>query len=321
MEFLLKDYAKEWLSTKKIYLKESTYYNYSLIIYNYILPYFENSSMSDIDENIIQEFLLYLIKNGTKNKSKGLSVKTTKDILMVLKMILRAADKKGIYTYKKLELRYPNIIGERKINIVINEEKQKLVQAIYHNMNLRTIGMLLCLQTGLRIGEVCSLQWQDIDLDYKLLHITKTIQRIFLKNENKKSKSKILISSPKTFSSNRVIPISDTMVELLVKFYPNNPTYYFLTGTNKFLEPHTYRVYYQKFLKENNLPYIKFHNLRHTFASNCINMGIDCKVVSELLGHASVKTTLDLYVHPQMEEKRHCIELISSTIETSKGIN
>lgn len=308
------EYSRIWLDEKKLYLKESTYGAYSIIVYNYLNSYFGKYDLINIKEEEIQKFILYLLSNGKKNKKDGLSEKTVKDILMVLKMILRAADKKRLYEYKKMEIQFPRNSVSSKIKIVLEEDKAKLIKAVYNNLNSRNIGILLCLQTGLRIGELCSLQWQDINIERNLIKIDKTIQRIFIKDDNLNGKSKIIISTPKTYSSIRTVPISSDMSSLLKLIQPKKQEYYFLTGKTKYLEPHTYRVYYRNFLKKNGIEYIPFHSLRHTFASNCISLGVDCKVVSELLGHASVTTTLDLYVHPQLEEKRQCIELLCSSM-------
>lgn len=306
--------AEAWLVQKKIFLKESTYYHYSLLVHRHLTPYFADTQLAFLTEDRIQEFILYLSEKGSKRVEKGLSESSVRDILMVLKMILRYADKKGIYQYKKMELRYPKQAANDRSQIVLPQERGILLKAIYQDWNSRNAGILLCMQTGLRIGELCSLQWKDIDLKRGILSVSKTVQRIF-DCEQKTPRSKVIISTPKSDSSRRDIPISEDMKKMLEKLSPKSADCYLLTGTIKFLEPHTYRVYYKNFLKRNNLDYIKFHSLRHSFASSCIGMGIDCKVVSELLGHSSVRTTMDLYVHPQLEEKKHCIELISSSLQ------
>lgn len=311
-DLYFEDFAKEWLEEKRIYLKESTYGTYFIIVYKHVIPYWKNVKIKDITEERIQEFILVLLDNGKKKSEGGLSLKTVKDILMVLKLILKAADKKNLYIYKKLDIHFPKKGEIKRLEVLYENDKQQLIEAIQKDLNCRSLGILFCLQTGVRIGELCAIQWKDIDLTRKIVFINKTIQRISNKDNNGNFQSTVMITSPKTNSSVRTIPLSLSLALLLQKFNPNDDECFLITGKRKYLEPHTYRYFYKNFLKKHNLSYTHFHNLRHTFATDCIRLGGDFKVVSELMGHASVVTTMNLYVHPQIEEKRQCIELLSS---------
>lgn len=168
--------------------------------------------------------------------------------------------------------------------------------------------------TGLRIGEICALKWNDIDFDNKILIVNKTIQRIFIKNIENKSHSKILITSPKSKSSNREIPLSNSIYNILKLHIPKDTNTYFITGNQKYIEPRTYRSYYDRFIKNIGIEHINFHALRHTFATRLIESGVDYKTVSELLGHSSVNITLSMYIHPHMEQKRKAVECIDKFI-------
>ena len=167
---------------------------------------------------------------------------------------------------------------------------------------------MISLYTGLRIGELCALQWKDIDLKGRIVHVRKTVQRIFYKEWTGATKSSVVITAPKTRSAARDVPLASFLVPLLRELHCSDPETYVLSGDRKCLEPKTYRTFYKRFLERNNLPMLRFHGLRHTFATLCIEDGADCKTVSALLGHASVNLTLSLYVHPQIEQKRKCIE-------------
>ena len=168
---------------------------------------------------------------------------------------------------------------------------------------------LLC---GLRIGEVCALKWENIDLENKIIHITKTIQRIYIK-ENNTILSKVVITTPKTIKSNRDIPINDFIYEKLINLRKDGNVFV-LSGNEQYIEPRTYRNYFTKIFKSLNLRHFKYHALRHTFASNCISFGTDYKTVSELLEHSNTSLTLNLYVHPSTQDKIKCVDLLAENM-------
>lgn len=182
-----------------------------------------------------------------------------------------------------------------------------------NNLCGRNIGLLLSLYTGLRIGEVCALKWEDIDFKKRILSVNKTIQRIYIK-DGKHNQSKVIITLPKTQAANRKIPINTKFLEILKKIKINSSDYV-VTGNSSYLEPRAYRKYFLKVLKKARVKKFKFHSFRHTFATNCISLGIDYKTVSELLGHTTVNITLNLYVHPRLSQKRKCIDMICKVFQ------
>ncbi|MCD7811808.1 MAG: site-specific integrase, partial [Ruminococcus sp.] len=164
-----------------------------------------------------------------------------------------------------------------------------------------TMGIALCLTTGLRIGELCALQWEDVDLKKRILTVRKTIQRI--RKPNGKSKTSLIITEPKSESSKRSIPIPECMVKLL-KNFKSNPKDFLISGKEKPIEPRTMQYRFAKILKNVNLPSVHFHALRHMFASNCIKLGFDVKALSEIWGHSNVEITLNRYVHSSFAQKQ-----------------
>ena len=154
--------------------------------------------------------------------------------------------------------------------------------------------------SGIRIGELCALQWKDIDLEKRILTVRKTIQRIQCRDNFKKTK--LIITEPKSESSKRHIPIPEFMIEFLKKFQDKTEQY-ILSDNYKPIEPRTMQYRFAKILKNVNLPSVHFHALRHMFASNCIKLGFDVKALSEILGHSSVEITLNRYVHSSFEQK------------------
>lgn len=148
------------------------------------------------------------------------------------------------------------------------------------------------------------------------MYVNKTLQRVYIK-EKSKNVSKIIISTPKTTNALREIPINEKLISYL-KIVAGNSNEYVITGTTNYMEPRSYRRYFSNFLKKLDIDNINFHGLRHTFATNCISLGIDPKTVSELLGHASVNITLNLYVHPELSKKKKCIDLLSKEFIENK---
>lgn len=198
------------------------------------------------------------------------------------------------------------------MHIFSTAEQEKLYQYLCLNLNNYNVGILLCLFTGIRIGEVCALRWEDISIQEKTIYIHQTMQRIQSRNEDKKTK--VIISTPKSQCSIRIIPLPDNLVEIISKCTVKK-TGYFLTGSdNKFVEPRTMQNHFKKVLQENSITDTNFHSLRHTFATRCIELGFDVKSLSEILGHASVNITMNRYVHPSMTLKRENMQRLSTLI-------
>lgn len=310
---LYKDWIYNWLLEKKHYIKESTYANYSNAVFNHIIPKLGHYKLDELSHKLIQDYLLELSKNGKINGSGGLSSKTIKDITIIIKGSLKKAINENKIKYIELTFNYPLDSKLEKIYVLSKSEQNKITSYCLNNLDNRNLGILISLYSGLRIGELCSLQWNDINLKKSIISINKTVQRIYVK-DFKESKSKIIITTPKTKNANREIPVSKEFIELLKKIRGNNNEY-ILSGSEKLIEPRTYRKYFDKVLKEIKINHINFHSLRHTFATNCISLGVDYKTVSELLGHANVNITLNLYVHPRLSQKKKCIKLICKVFE------
>lgn len=307
-KILYKDWLWYWMQKKKDYIKESTYSNYSNIISNHIIPELGNIKLSNLNNKLIQEYLINKYKTGRLDGNGGLSYKTIRDIIAVVKSSLKYAIKEEMINNINLDFTYPKVGNKDKIYIMSKKDQERLITYIKQNENTRNLGILLSLYSGIRIGELCALQWKDIDFKNNILHINKTLQRIYIK-DNKESVSKIIITNPKTHNAERDIPLNKGFADILKK-YQTESNNYILSNCDKWIEPRTYRRYFKKCLDKAKIGQINFHGLRHTFATNCIKLGVDYKTVSELLGHANVNITLNLYVHPQMSQKKKCIDLI-----------
>jgi integrase len=193
------------------------------------------------------------------------------------------------------------------MEVLSRANQKKVMQYIQNHFTFRNLGMYLCLSTGMRIGEVCALTWEDIDTDTGIINIKKTIQRIYTIEDGIR-KTELILDTPKTKNSIREIPMSKELLRMLkpVKKIVN-ASFFVLTNDAKPTEPRTYRSYYKKFMDALEMPNLKFHGLRHSFATRCIESKCDYKTVSVLLGHSNISTTLNLYVHPNLEQKKKAI--------------
>lgn len=312
-KILYKDWIYTWLLEKKDYIKESTYANYSNNIFNHIIPKLGNYYLNELNHKVIQDFLLELSKNGRKDNNGGLAEKTIKDITIIIKGSIKKGINEDKIKHIELTFNYPKDNKENKLYVLTKREQNKITNYVLENINSRNIGLLISLYSGIRIGELCALRWEDVDFKKNCLTINKTIQRVYIKDKNKNI-SKVIITTPKTKNANREIPINKDFLEILKKVKTDKKSY-ILTGNEKYIEPRTYRKYFNKILDELKIKHFNFHSLRHTFATNCISLGVDYKTVSELLGHANVNITLNLYVHPRYSQKKKCIDLVCKVFQ------
>ena len=262
---------------------------------------------------MIQDYIFHLHEKGRLDKSGGLTVKTIRDIILVLRLTLHHAYKERAIPLLNWELiEYPKELGIKRVVSLSKEQEQELIQAIYMDLNRRTAGILVALFTGVRIGELCGLQMQDISLEGKTININKTVQRIY---DKKKGTTALHIGPPKTKTSARVIPIPSLLCNIIKKFYTDNPTHYFLTGKSKPTEPRTYRQFFARFIKRNGLQKVKFHEIRHTFAVRAIEIPeFDIKSLSEILGHKNVSFTLNVYGSANIQQKAKCMNLLNDLL-------
>lgn len=287
-----------WLNDKKQYVKKSTISAYMLLVENHLLPAFGNNY--EINEEEVQVFVF-------KKLEEGLGQKSIMDILIVFKMILKYGAKHNLLNYEPFEIRFPTEQRCEQLEVLSRANQKKIMNYIQQHFTFRNLGVYLCLCTGMRIGEVCALTWEDVNTDTGLISVNKTIQRIYTV-ENGSGKTELVIDTPKTKNSVREIPMCRELLQMIksVKKIVNN-SFYVLTNEAKPTEPRTYRNYYKNFMDDLGIPHLKFHGLRHSFATRCIESNCDYKTVSVLLGHSNISTTLNLYVHPNTEQKKKAI--------------
>ena len=295
--------AQEWLRMVECSKKHSTYTKYRLIYEKHIRERFDNICLSTSDNNTFIEI-------SQEIESSLSSESLRKSVICVLNQIFSYAE--SHYHTKMFQYSYKRQSTINKPVEVLNQTEQiKLFQYLYDEMDTYKMGIIICISTGLRLGEICSLKWNDIDLNAKVLHINTTVQRIAVNGNAKKTA--LLEGEPKSIFSKREIPLSEDIIRLLSSFYSDSYTY--VINKNKPMEPRTYQNKFHTYLCAAGIEKKNFHTLRHTFATNCISSGADVKSLSEILGHADVKITLNRYVHPTLETKRRHMNSLSAVYD------
>lgn len=309
----LKTLIDKFLKYKKDFVKESTYSNFVLVAENHIKPFFKNIRLCCVNEGLIQDFIIHLSKNGRKDGNGGFAVKTIKDIMLPLHMALDYANKYG--AIEKLEwdcIEYPKNHTHDTVHAMTYEQQKAFVQAVYLNLNRHTVSYLISLFTGLRIGEICGLQMRDISIEQQTITVSKTVQRIY---DARKKTSKLSVGEPKTQNSHRVIPYPEMLNPILKKFVTDKPEHFFVSGSKTPLEPRTLRQDFTRFLAKNKLEKMKFHDLRHTFATRAIEIpDFDIKSLSAILGHKNVSFTLNVYGRANIAKETECMKLMNALL-------
>lgn len=298
----IENLCNEWLLSKELIVKQSTYTHYYTLINKHIIPYFKNKNVKCL---INESFDLFVADKGI-----CLSGKTVHDIIAVLKQIIRYAQTKQYIEYFDFNVNQPKI-KNNDLPVLNNYEYSKLISYIQLTLENNKIGILLSLFMGIRLGEICALKWEDVNFKTGMLRINKTMQRIKNLDINSENKTKIVIDKPKSQKSIRNIPIPSFILNLL-KEYQSDENNYLLSGTRNYIEPRAYQKMFKRYLKQAGIENINFHALRHTFATRAIEKDFDVKSLSEILGHSSVKFTLEKYVHPSYEHKKMNMEKLSA---------
>ncbi|MCI8513977.1 MAG: site-specific integrase [Lachnospiraceae bacterium] len=297
--------AALWLKDIKISVKESTYTRYHRIIVRYLVPRLRGQPLTGLDTRYLNGFTERLLREGGAGNGP-LSAKTVTDILCVLKSILKYGRENHFPCHNIGGLKYPQKTP-KKVKYLTEENRTKLENLLLYSEDTTSLGIIFSLFTGVRIGELCGLRWGDIDFVSSTVVICRTVERIADLDPETSARTKVIVTEPKTGSSVRTIPLPAFLMEYLLKQRCPDDCY-LLTGTKKFTEPHQYYIRYQKLLDRCQIDRCTFHALRHSFATGCIERGFDTKSLAEILGHASIATTLAVYVHPTLQQKKMQME-------------
>lgn len=299
--------AQLWLAEKKRSKKYSTYVKYSSIYRKYLEDKLGTKYFAELDDGIVQREIMIPLEE--KEPSESLC----KSICCVFNQISE-------YACKHYGLNVIRYSAEKKhlpvkpADTLDKAEQSQLIRYLYREPDIEKLGIMICLSTGLRLGEICALKWEDIDLLQRVIRVNSSVQRIASGESGKKTM--LLEGAPKSFFSKREIPISK---ELAQQLFPYDKGKGYVLCGNRPMEPRTYQNHLQRYLKSAGVSKKNFHMLRHTFATNCIDSGVDIKSLSEILGHADVKITLNNYVHPSLEMKRRHMNSVFSVYDGYRG--
>ena len=310
---LVSQIMAEWLDSRKDSVKESTYAHYKNLADTHILPKLGCIPLAALTSENINQFLKELLSSGRIDGKGGLSSKTVADIRSVLLLALEYARSKQ-YPCPDLDKIFSPHVSRPEMKVLTLEQQEKLENYLFRHPGPMELGILITLYGGLRIGELCALQWRDIHFESGTLQVSKTILRIQKEDRDKEKKTQVLVSRPKTDSSNRLIPLPGFLLEFLRNFRQGSEVY-LITGTKFYLEPRMCLEKYKKILKKAGLESHTFHTLRHTFASIAITNGADIASVSEALGHSDKAVTLRMYTHADQESISQAAQIVREAIE------
>lgn len=297
-----------WLSANKIRTKGSTENKYRYMIDLHIKPKLGNFKVSYLTATIINEFLQHKLENGSRSNIP-LSPSYVRTLAIIIESSLKFAVNEEFCKPLKNKINKPTI-PKKELSVLTITEQNQYEYALKKSDTLAALGTLIALHTGMRIGEICALQWRDIDLTNNLIYVKHTVSRI--KTDNQHKKTTLIIDTPKTNSSNRVIPISSALKPIIEDAFKFKKSDFVISETKQFIGTRAFDYKYRKLISDAGLKVVGFHTLRHTFATRCIEAGMDIKTLSEILGHASATTTLNIYVHSSLENKRNQIEKLYS---------
>ena len=302
-DITVNEVLEQWFLNIRNQVKPATYQKYEGMVRNHIAPAIGDMPVRYITSGVIDRFSNDRLHNG-KNSGGGLSRKTVNDILMVLALV---------FSFSETEYRIPGpkirrLREEyREIRVLSPEEQECLERYLSADMDVYKFSVFLALYSGIRIGELCALRWEDIDGG--VLTVNKTMQRL----KGKDGGTEILVSSPKSVSSNRRIPLPNFVLVKMGSFRRESG-YVVANSEGKYTEPRLMQIKFQKMVAEAGLPKTNFHALRHTFATRCVETGFDMKSLSEILGHSDVKTTLNRYVHSSFALKQQNMGRLQSVV-------
>ena len=296
----VKTLLSEWMSAVQLKVKASTYANYSMKVERHILPTFGQMRYDQLTAELVHRFI------QTKLES-GLSGKYVSDIVILLKSMAKYITRVHGYPNAMEHVILPKV-EQQELLLLSSPEQKRLFRFLMDNLNPTSLCILLSMYLGLRVGEVCGLMWGDIDFEKSTVTVRRTVQRI-----HEMHGTRLMIGSPKSKASRRTIPIPSFLLKLLRQFHKDN-SYYLLSGKATVIEPRTLQRRFQSILQKSNLPSRGYHCLRHMFATNSLQLGFDVRTLSEILGHASVGTTLSRYVHSSLERKAECMALLQPAV-------
>ena len=290
------DWLIQWLENYiRPSVKVRTYERYRLIVEQHIKDKTGSIELNDLSPLVLQSFITELLQSGNKKTGKGLSANSVNAVISVIQSSLKTAHLLGLTKeYMADKLKRPKLI-ERPVECFSLKEQKQIEQAVLNSKKDKLFGILLCLYSGLRIGELIALQWSDIDFAKGTLTVSKSCHD---------GKNGLIIDEPKTATSRRTIPLPKQLMPLVKMLKKRSDSDFVVSSHGKPISVRSYQRSFELLLKKLDIPHRGFHSLRHTFATRAIECGMDVKTLSEILGHKNPTVTLNRYAHSLMEHKQ-----------------
>lgn len=299
----VEDLTKRWLDHVRGQVKLSTYRKYEGLCNNHILPELGQVPLSRVTRAEVERFAEQQ-KNSGRTHGGELSAKTINDILVILGLAFEFAEEEYAIAMPSISFLREE---KKEARVLSMSEQGRLIAHLSTHMDIYAFGTLLALCTGIRIGELCALLWEDVTEHY--IVINKTLQRL----KGKNGRTEIVVGSPKSPSSKRVVPLPEFLLPYVRQFHKDHG-YVISTARCSRSEPRMVQDRFKKITAACGLEQVTFHTLRHTFATRCVEAGFDIKTLSEILGHSDIKTTLSRYVHSSFELKKSNMAKLSGFI-------
>ncbi len=296
-----------WKNLNNLKHKGATETKYDYLIENHIIPVLGKVPITKITTSILNEFVKNKMNCGRLDKKGGLSAAYVRSMIIIIISALQYSVREGMRS-PLITPAFKPIVENKELKILSPQEKDILINYVLNDIDGTKLGIFIALNCGLRIGEICALRWDDIDLENKVIKIRSTIARIKKKTG---IGTVLILDRPKTKASIRTVPINSNLLSVLTAYKQIAVSEFVISNKASFVSPRTYDYRYHKILEKSGIEKINFHALRHTFATNCVMAGVDVKTLSEILGHSNVTITLNTYVHPSFEMKLKQIEKIA----------
>ena len=289
------DWLIQWLENYiRLSVKVRTYERYRLIVEQHIKDKTGSIELNDLSPLVLQSFITELLQSGNKKTGKGLSANSVNAVISVIQSSLKTAHLLGLTKeYMADKLKRPKL-KEKPVECFSLKEQKQIEQAVLNSKKDKLFGILLCLYSGLRIGELIALQWSDIDFAKGTLTVSKSCHD---------GKNGLIIDEPKTVASRRMIPLPKQLLPFLKSIKKKSDSPFVVSANGKSVSVRSYQRSFELLLKRLKIPHKGFHSLRHTFATRAIECGMDVKTLSEILGHKNPTVTLNRYAHSLMEHK------------------
>lgn len=299
------DASQKWLIRKTCRLKQSTWHRYAAMVSGHLGTFFNGMDIRQITSDEADRFTRWMMEE------QGLSAKTTRDYLILLGTILADAASTSNPPFTPPVIQHPKETRQ-EMRVLTDSEQRRLRLYLEEHLTPDNLGILLSLFTGLRIGELCALRWEHVNLEDQILKVEATLSRIPAREGDRKTQ--VCILTPKTDRSARTIPLCNYLVNLIERCPDRHPENYILTSSPICMDPRTLQNRFKRITETCSLSGVHFHTLRHTFATRCVELSVDTKCLSEILGHASIRTTLERYVHTSMNLKKENMKKLDSLI-------